>query len=350
MKRKILATLLSLLTLFTCIINGAACKDSEVNKNNASVKLEHTAFGGGMQIGESNDGGIRLTSAALLSSEYDEYGISPLAESAYTLTATVMPSGAANHGVDWEIAWSDATSTWAIGKTVTDYITVTFNVLDGKIATVSCMQPFGTQVIITAVSQDNPNATASCTVDYAQKVTGVNLYFGNVPINLGGETYVKYEVSPNANGVGGEIYADIETGSVYTISETFTQSVDLNYIGAGEESVFFTLKTGHPTGMDFMNRNEITNWYGEEVYFDYDHDICNWFIMTRSGDIMFDELTTAEIIEEFEGVKESTMYEITFMITGKYSTNSYASTMKCNGYTNATPVNALALDYTNYVF
>ncbi|MFQ9739342.1 MAG: hypothetical protein ACLR06_17805 [Christensenellaceae bacterium] len=40
--------------------------------------------------------GMQLTTTKLLSSEYDEYGVSELAESAYTLTATITPSDATN--------------------------------------------------------------------------------------------------------------------------------------------------------------------------------------------------------------------------------------------------------------
>ena len=86
------------------------------------------------------------------------------------------------------------------------------------------------------------------------------------------------------------------------------------------------------------------------MYFDYNHDIVNWFIMTRAGDVHFNTLTTAEIIEEFEGMTEDTMYAITFNITGAHSSYSYTSTMKCNGYTNSSPIQTLSLDYSKVVF
>lgn len=38
--------------------------------------------------------GIRLAAVKLASSEYEAYGVSPLAESAYTLTATITPADA----------------------------------------------------------------------------------------------------------------------------------------------------------------------------------------------------------------------------------------------------------------
>jgi hypothetical protein len=350
MKKRILASILAAVTMATCAFSTVACSEQKELEEQVNAGLEQTYVGGGMQIGEGNGSGIQLMRTTLLSSEYGDYGVSATAESAYTLTATVTPSDAGNQGVDWSLAWSNPSATWANGKTVTDYVTVVPTTSGAKTATVSCLQPFGTQIIITATSQDNPNAKATCTVDYAQKVTSVELNFGNVPINLGGDTFVKYELSSSATGPGGEIYADIQTNDVYTISENFTSFVDMTYLGTGSESVYFSLKTGHPTGMDFMNRDEITNWYGEEVYFDYNHDICNWFVMTRAGDVHFNTLTTAEIIKEFEGMKEDTMYAITFNVAGAHSSYSYTSTMKCNGYTNSTPIKSLSVDHNAFVF
>lgn len=349
MRKKLLASILAVATLCTCAFTAVACSEKD-KMEQVGTSLTQTMTGGGMQIGESEGSGIQLLSTMLLSNEFDDYGVSPLAETAYTITATVTPADITNQGIDWSIAWANPNSAWASGKEVTDYVTVEPTASSAKTATVSCLQPFATQIVITATSQDNPNATATCSVDYAQKVTAVELYFGNVPINLGGDTFVKYELSASATGPGGEIYADIQTNDVYTIAEDFSSFVDMTYLGTGSESVYFSLKTGHPTGMDFMNRDTITNWYGEEVYFDYNHDISNWFIMTRAGDVHFNTLTTAEIVEEFEGMTEATMYAITFNITGLHSSYSYTSTMKCNGYTNSSPIQALSLDYSKVVF
>ena len=348
MRKKFLASILAGATLCMCAFTAVACSEKD-KMEQAGTCLTQTMTGGGMQIGEGKGSGIQLLSTTLLSNEFEDYGISPLAETAYTITATVTPADITNQGIDWSISWANPTSDWARGKSVPSYVSLTAPG-GGKTANVACLQPFGEKIILRAQSKDNPDVSAECTFDYAQKVTAVDLYFGNVPINLGGDTFVKYELSASATGPGGEIYADIQTNDVYTIEEDFSSFVDMTYLGTGSESVYFSLKTGHPTGMDFMNRDTITNWYGEEVYFDYNHDIVNWFIMTRAGDVHFNTLTTAEIIEEFEGMTEATMYAITFNITGVHSSYSYASTMKCNGYTNSSPIQALSLDYSKVVF
>ena len=143
MKKKILASILATTVLATCAFTAVACSEKD-KMEQAGTSLTPTMTGGGMHIGESEGSGIQLMSTTLLSTEYEDYGISPLAETAYTLTATITPSDAANHGVDWTVAWSNPSSIWASGKTVTDYVTVVPTASGAKTATVSCLQPFGT--------------------------------------------------------------------------------------------------------------------------------------------------------------------------------------------------------------
>lgn len=86
----------------------------------------------------------------------------------YTITATVTPSDATNTGVYWSIAWKNGSSSWANGKSVSDYITLSSN---DNSATVTLKTAFGEQAIITAASESNPEVTATCTVDYVERLS-----------------------------------------------------------------------------------------------------------------------------------------------------------------------------------
>ena len=113
--------------------------------------------------------GIKLMSATIAPEDYEEYGVAATAESAMTLTATITPANATNKKVDWSVAWVNASSTWATGKTVTDYVTVT-TATDGALtATVSCLKAFGEQITVKVASRENATKAASCTVDYVKK-------------------------------------------------------------------------------------------------------------------------------------------------------------------------------------
>lgn len=348
MKRKIIAGILAVATVATSAIMAVACNQDKKPDNQVQNGIEQTMSGGGMQIGIGTSNGIKLMSASLLASEYAEYDVMSTAESAYTLEATITPSDAGNHLLDWTITWSNSTSSWANGKSVTDYVTVVPTSAGAKTATVSCLQPFGTQVIITAISQDNPSVKATCMVDYAQKVTSAKLHFGNLEINLGGSTAVKYEIGKGVTGMGGKVQATVEKSDVFTIAENFQYSVQLSqyaeYVGTTD---YFSLNDLAVTGRA-MEIN--TEYYGEEIYFDYDHDIVNWFIMQRAGDIEFSTLTTEEIASYLSNITSAGMYQVNFTITGTHNTYNYTSQVYCNGYTNNTPVNALVLNTTAYVF
>ena len=86
-----------------------------------------------------------------------------------TITASIIPASALDKRVNWSVEWVDSSSEWAKGKTVTDYVTVTADTTDSRIATVNCLAPFGSQIKVVATSVANAEAKASCYVDYYKK-------------------------------------------------------------------------------------------------------------------------------------------------------------------------------------
>lgn len=61
---------------------------------------------GGVVIEESVGNGISVMSSVIPRAAYAENGISALAQSAYTLTATITPEGAENKAVDWTVSFA----------------------------------------------------------------------------------------------------------------------------------------------------------------------------------------------------------------------------------------------------
>ena len=102
---------------------------------------------------------------------------SPLAEDGVTLQATVKPDTATNKLLDWTVTFVNPASTWATGKAVSDYVSVTPTSNGADTATVTCNEAFGEQIKITVTSRSNPNAKAECVVDFAKRVEG---FTGNV--------------------------------------------------------------------------------------------------------------------------------------------------------------------------
>lgn len=115
--------------------------------------------------GESN--GIRLKSAYVDEEDYAAYGISAqTGEEVYTLTATYIPEDTTHKETTYTIGFQDPESTWATGKVVTDYATVTQAETNSKEATLTVLQSFNEPIIVTATSNRNNNISATVTVHY----------------------------------------------------------------------------------------------------------------------------------------------------------------------------------------
>ncbi len=341
-KTRLFTVIISMLTLLALCFSMVGCSNTEkpTEQNNESQSV----ISGGMQVGETQNHGISLMSASIEPALYADYGISTAAETAVTINATITPSEVVEQGIDWALSWENPNDSWASGKNVTDYVSLNAT---GKTANVSCLQAFGEQIILTATAQANPTVKATCKFEYAQKVSNASLNIGNIPVNLGGNTNITYEIGKGVTGSGGVVAANVVKSEVYTVAESFTETVTITHDANSEN--WFRVKGSHPSRMATFNA-DISNYKGQTLYFDYDHDICNWMIMQRQGDIMFRDLTTAEIQDYLSNITIPTVGVINLTLTGAYGTYTYSSTIICNGYTNNTPISALTLDTANYVF
>lgn len=99
-----------------------------------------------------------------------------------TVTAIIRPVEALNRQVDWSVEWKNASSAWATGKTVTDYVTVTPKSDGAATATVACKQAFCEQIILTCSSRYAPDTKDTATIDYMKKVTGFVIEAEYVPL------------------------------------------------------------------------------------------------------------------------------------------------------------------------
>ena len=184
MKSKIMRTSAAIICVLLAVAITLSAIILAVPKDSSETTMPVTDFVGGAEVPEETVGNHVVISARKLNrSEYAENGISPLAESAQQLTATVTPSDANNKAVDWSISWKDASSSWASGKTVTQYVTVTPTSDGALTANVACLQAFGEQVIVTVTSRDNEQATASTTVDYRKRIDSVSFSYNSKTYN-----------------------------------------------------------------------------------------------------------------------------------------------------------------------
>lgn len=209
---------------------------------------------GGAVISAGENSGISLKSMKIPAAQYAEYGISPMADTAYQLTATVMPENATDKTVDWTVDWTapphSGTNIHSVaardisytieggqqhsggstqGNTtevpVTDYVTVTPTSDGALTANVECFKAFGTKIKVTVTSRDNPNAKANCTVDYAQKLQGVKATFGSTVLTDG----MTKTFDLSQSGQGAESWKFDYTASACTIADEYTTTVKISF-------------------------------------------------------------------------------------------------------------------------
>lgn len=130
------------------------------------------------------------------------------------IIATITPNNAANKKVDWSAAFKNPESEWASGKTLSEYIGITPAADGSLMASVTCYQAFGEQVILTVTSRENAEATASCTIDYKQQLVSYEL-----SVTQEGKT-------PSVNNAKktGTLYADFASDTPITIHYAYNKS------------------------------------------------------------------------------------------------------------------------------
>ncbi|MBQ7368689.1 MAG: hypothetical protein IJW60_03150, partial [Clostridia bacterium] len=107
--------------------------------------------------------GMSLTVSEILYEDYVEYNVSSEAIKAYTLTARYAPSYVTMSAqVDWSVSFVNPASEWAVGKTATDYITVTPETDGALTATVEGWEGFSSDILITATLRANNAVKANC--------------------------------------------------------------------------------------------------------------------------------------------------------------------------------------------
>ena len=295
---------------------------------------------------QEGNGGIRLM--AEFQPEITESGDATDYEGeTLTITATVSPDNSAdNTGLDWSMAFKNPSSAWATGKTLADYMTLTpsgTDVAGSKTVSVKCLKPFGEQIVITATSQDNPEVTATCTADFAQRIESATLKFGDLSVNLGGDTNVKWELNPNGTGVGGATSVTSSKSDVYTLAEDFTYTVTAE--SSFTEESYFKL---NGTGVTYTAPGDITE---SGLTFNYSlFDTMHMFILDRFNDFYFYQATASELIPYFSNIENGHVLNIRLTVTGAHSEAEYTSKIMVVGYTNSSVISDVTFDNSGLVF
>lgn len=172
-----------------------------------------------------------------------------------TLTATVTPTSSSSLSYSWSVAFKNASSAWATGKNVTDYVTVAQDSSNKFKATVTFKKRFSEQIIVTVACIVKPSIKATATVDCYKEVTGFNF---NAVNKSDSSNIVTYD--GKSSGAKGYF-----TDSTYNVNYSFTY---------GDGTVMPTVKFQFQAGsswIDFVDSGSELDL----VYFEQDYDRWN---------------------------------------------------------------------------
>lgn len=150
---------------------GRATMDESVGRPTLDVPVYEGA--GGLMVSSDEGSGVSVVSEKISPEHYDEYGVMPTAESAYTVTATVKDANGKVYpdgmqSFTFSLAWKSSTS-----ETLTSKIQMTTT---ENTATLTCLTGFSTQILLTATSKINTQKSATVTIDYAKRFKGVKIH------------------------------------------------------------------------------------------------------------------------------------------------------------------------------
>lgn len=202
-----------------CMVTFGAITNKANNAAKPGNQEEQASSYGETEITSGESAGIRLMAMKIPVAEYKTYGVSVQAETAYTVTATVYPADAANQKVDWSVSFANASSTWASGKKVTDYVTVTPSSDGALTAVIQNVAAFGEQIIVKTTSRDNAEAYATLNVEYLQRTMGYTLTLNDKTYSTTGTK--TNSVTPDFSvGKGCNVNLAVNKSTVYTRANT----------------------------------------------------------------------------------------------------------------------------------
>ncbi|MCX4384907.1 MAG: hypothetical protein OSJ39_03830 [Clostridia bacterium] len=151
-------------------------KPSNWFKQEVAEEGEADLIAGNVVMGDNEQNGIALTAYALSAEEYAENGVSEEAETAVKIKVNFTPANTTDKRLRASLSFKNAQSTWASGKTVTDYVTASVNQQE---ILLTCSEAFGEKIEL-RIDTNHENVYATVAVDYIARPTEVVLDIGSL--------------------------------------------------------------------------------------------------------------------------------------------------------------------------
>ncbi len=162
--------------------------------------------------------------------------LSATASEGITVNATIKPDTAVNKNVSWQVSWENPNEAFASGKNASDYVSVVPLASGSATATITCLQPFGSTIQVSVISESNPGVFATLTVDYEKRVENITAIATNEDYYFSGTTL---NLNDTADWSNSDKYLTHDWGFTYTYGTGSVDATDvvstLCYIKASDE-------------------------------------------------------------------------------------------------------------------
>lgn len=294
------------------------------------------------------------------------------------LTATVYPADA-NQNVSWAVEFVNPTSAWATGKVASDYVSVEAKTAGSTTAKTTCIRPFAEQIKVICRSVENEDIFSECVVDFIQAIKSRSVKFGDLEMNMGGQTDVVFEINPNGKGIGGKREVDVTFFEDYTIPVTWASWAYVRdprreeYVSEEKWGTYGTASAASDgcfvlNGQDFFimpptdsgsSLSDAQSYFVDYLRFDFSN-VGGWIkIRDNLGRYTFLESKTLdEIIEYFENIENGVLFKLweTYGLYFEYNGESNSvfyfdwTLINVTGYTNVAKVKSITFENSGFYF
>lgn len=293
--------------------------------------------GEGAVVGDVEENGISLMSTRIAPADYADYGIDPLADTAFEITATVTPANATDKSITLSLAFENGSSSWASGKTVTDYVELsTTTVQSGVPFTLTCNQAYGESIIFTATANGGENVNATLTLEYIHRYTAIDfgtLGISNIALktlsdsNFGSDSSFNSLSIDTTAGVG-TVYENIEN-----IEISLSSSVS-GYQGAGYNFAVPSTATVDGEGDYSLTASAALDW--ADLYkgvWNFDYTSGTQASSLRAFREALEDNHTVTLTVSFDGVTTGTQYsfDTTLTVSGYEALYVYVTDIDIDG-------------------
>lgn len=173
--KKIVLAVISL-AVATVLTVGIWLGATQNSRGGMGGVLEEETGGGMILPEEVTEDNIALMSMQIPAAQYDEYGVAPMAETAYTVTATVKdkagrdPLPEEQQRFKWSMAWATENE-----EDVNTYVSMAES--GGKTATFTCLKGFSTKITVTCAWEYDESVKSTLPLDYAKRLSGLKVSY-----------------------------------------------------------------------------------------------------------------------------------------------------------------------------